>query len=433
MGKYDYLLEKNKGEGKYNYLLEDKKSGKYDDLLTKYKKQKRTEPTVGGSILRSVVRPVATMVARPIQLGATLAGVETEDIDRFSKEKLRGYVAPVPQSGKDVLKDVGRGVQTVAFGLPVTKGTSLFGTKLPAVAPKIGAGLMSGQKLTPTALKTADVTSKAIGFGAEGAMFGAGQALEEGQSPLSGQGLKTTLTGAGFGAALPVAGAFVGRLAGKGGKKAISGAARQADEVAAPVARETAEQAPVRPVEAPKTPSEAIKPQSGRIVSPEELDKAQSILRKDIPDYEPGPTTDAAQRARFNELKETDFDKLVRIATDPNEKDALNNGYARSWLINYADEVGDTDLIRKLADAQEAIEGEAARTVRASRFKSSGNTADVIRDIRQANQKRINIDEERFTQIVDDLKAKYKKIENSIKDKNPTVEIVNKVINDLIC
>lgn len=102
-----------------------------------------------GNIAKSIVSPVATMVARPIQAVAELAGVSDEAVNKFSKEKLGGIVAPTPQSGADVKKDVGRGIQTVAFGAggPVAGGAA-FG---------LGASLEKGNDLfsVQTAFDTA--------------------------------------------------------------------------------------------------------------------------------------------------------------------------------------------------------------------------------------------------------------------------------------
>lgn len=100
---------------------------------------------------KSLVKAPATIVARPLQLAAELImpGDNTEAIDKFSKEKLGGFVAPIPRNAADVKKDVGRGVQTVAFGLPgLASAGAAFGA---------GASLEQGNDLfsTETAFQTA--------------------------------------------------------------------------------------------------------------------------------------------------------------------------------------------------------------------------------------------------------------------------------------
>jgi hypothetical protein len=111
---------------------------------------------------KSLVKAPATILARPFQLGAELLipGDNTEAIDKFSKEKLGGFVAPVPRNTADVKKDVGRGVQTVALGLPgIASGGAAFG---------LGASIEQGNDLlsTDTALSTAGgaLAGKLLGF-----------------------------------------------------------------------------------------------------------------------------------------------------------------------------------------------------------------------------------------------------------------------------
>ena len=91
--------------------------------------------------LKSLVKPIATMIARPLQLGAELLmpGDNTVELDKFSKEKLGGFVAPIPQNVGDLKKDVGRAVQTVAFGMPgLASGGAAFG---------VGASMEEGNDL----------------------------------------------------------------------------------------------------------------------------------------------------------------------------------------------------------------------------------------------------------------------------------------------
>ena len=69
-----------------------------------------TPPEETGGIkgfAKSLLSAPLTILARPLQLGAELLGASAEDVDKFSKEKLGGFVAPVPRSPSDVIKDVG--------------------------------------------------------------------------------------------------------------------------------------------------------------------------------------------------------------------------------------------------------------------------------------------------------------------------------------
>jgi len=137
----------------------------------------------GEGFLKSIVKAPATILARPVQLAAELVmpGDNTEAIDKFSREKLGGFVAPVPQSAADVKKDVGRGIQTAAWGAPgllsggtafgvgssLEKGNDLFSTQT-AVEGALGAG---GAKIAGAVAKPIlNVASKAIEKVAPGAM-----------------------------------------------------------------------------------------------------------------------------------------------------------------------------------------------------------------------------------------------------------------------
>lgn len=110
-------------------------------------------PKEGGGIggfLKSLVSAPATMVARPFQAGAQLLGASSEEVDRVTKKLTGGLVAPVPQNFGDVKKDIGRGIETVAFGAagPVSGGLAVgFGSSIAQ-----GNDVFSGQTLFNTVL-----------------------------------------------------------------------------------------------------------------------------------------------------------------------------------------------------------------------------------------------------------------------------------------
>lgn len=90
-----------------------------------------------SNIFRDITKPAVTLAARPIQLAQTLAGQNpTENIPYY------GDIS-TPKNFSDVGKDVGRGLETIALGLP-------------------GEGI--------------------LGAAGMGALQGAGQAVEEGKS-----------------------------------------------------------------------------------------------------------------------------------------------------------------------------------------------------------------------------------------------------------
>lgn len=102
----------------------------------------------GGNFLTSLIKAPLTMLARPVQAIAELAGASSESVDRVTKKLTGGLVAPVPQNFKDVKKDVGRGVETAALGLGPVSGGAAFG---------LGNSLEAGNDLfsAQTALQTA--------------------------------------------------------------------------------------------------------------------------------------------------------------------------------------------------------------------------------------------------------------------------------------
>lgn len=86
-----------------------------------------------GGFLKGIVSAPATLIARPIQLGAELLGASDQSVNDFTQKYGGGIVAPTPQNTSDVVKDVGRGVQTVALGAgaPLASGAAFgFGSAL---------------------------------------------------------------------------------------------------------------------------------------------------------------------------------------------------------------------------------------------------------------------------------------------------------------
>lgn len=100
-------------------------SNYYNDFLNKQTPNQgtpiSTQPKENflTSLAKGLIEPVATLAARPIQLGAELLGATPEEVNQATQNIAGDFVAPVPQNAQDVLKDVGRGAQTVAYGLPV--------------------------------------------------------------------------------------------------------------------------------------------------------------------------------------------------------------------------------------------------------------------------------------------------------------------------
>lgn len=76
----------------------------------------RATPTFGGEILRGIAKPAVTLMARPAQLTAALMGW-----DENQQTLKSGYLGDIKtsKSGKDVVKDVGRGLELVSNAVGV--------------------------------------------------------------------------------------------------------------------------------------------------------------------------------------------------------------------------------------------------------------------------------------------------------------------------
>lgn len=100
-----------------------------------------------GGLAKSVVSAPATILARPVQAVAELAGASDTDVNKWTDKLTGGLVSHVPENAGDVEKDVGRGIQTVALGLGPIAGGAAFG---------LGNSLEQGNDLfsVQTALQT---------------------------------------------------------------------------------------------------------------------------------------------------------------------------------------------------------------------------------------------------------------------------------------
>lgn len=115
----------------------------------------KDNPSALAAMAKSLFTAPATIVARPFQAAAELAGASSEDVDAATKKIpiVGGLIAPVPQNAADVKKDVGRGIQTVALGVDAPlAGGAAFGA---GASLEQGNDLLSAQTLVDTALGAA--------------------------------------------------------------------------------------------------------------------------------------------------------------------------------------------------------------------------------------------------------------------------------------
>lgn len=121
-----------------------------------------------GDVLKSMVSAPVTMLARPFQAGAELLGASAESVNKWSDKLSGGLIAPVPQNLRDVKKDIGRGIQTAAFGMGPVSGGAAFGA---GYSLEEGNDLMSAQTAFSTVLgagagKVLDLVGKPLLNGA---------------------------------------------------------------------------------------------------------------------------------------------------------------------------------------------------------------------------------------------------------------------------
>lgn len=275
------------------------------------KKKKSTLGKVAsgiGDVAKAIVSPVATTVARPFQAIAMLGGASTEDIDKFT---LGGLIAPTPKSGGDVIKDVGRSIQTVALGLPTTKATKLFGATVKPISSSVAPAMIGSSKLTPKAVKTANVLSKSVGLGTEGAIFGAGAGLEKGELG------KNVAMGAGIGAALPIIGAGLSKAFGKTTSRGAGKVPEVIPEtkVKTPTAKPTEEVIPTtKTVKANEVPVKVAPEQPiQRKISEVEYNEIKTKIENDYSDYDNFSKSDEFKDLDPEYVKQT---YATRKATD---------------------------------------------------------------------------------------------------------------------
>lgn len=101
----------------------------------------KDDPSALSEFVKGIVGAPATILARPVQAVAAIAGASNEQIDEATKKIpiLGDLITPTPKTYADVGKDVGRAAQTVALGTgaPIAGG-ALFGA---------GASLEQGNDL----------------------------------------------------------------------------------------------------------------------------------------------------------------------------------------------------------------------------------------------------------------------------------------------
>lgn len=442
----------------------------------------KKETTLGGDIIRSIVKTPARLATNLIQAaGIVMGDKDPASIQPFSGKYL-GEVKSVGTSGnfkKDLKESVGAGVEMASY-IPVAKGVgtlkSILTSKGKALLPLAGEGALSGllgstgMELGNNARTGEKVSLKNI------AMSTAGGAVA---GPILGVGART-----------------LGRVFGKSSPKIVDNIPSVETPklvTAAEFSKLTPEQAhakyaksqgyepvvpdsqlptidagttpkstlptvqvgesPVRKVPGdftyepvaqfkytaniPETPKQVVetplKVNKADLIPEQEVSEVTRIIQKDIPDIETGPVTVKEQLARFKELESTDPEKLLDIATNPNTQDTLKNNWARSWLINKAEKTGDIQLIKRLAESGESVESEVARELYGSRFKRDGNIADILRDVIKVRSKKVGVTDNLLKKEVSKASKLLKNSIEKLTGVTPTKVELDNILNSLIC
>lgn len=426
-------------------------------------------PTLGGQILRGIVSPVATLLARPVEAVGALAGADINKMNAYTQQAFKGYVAPIDATPSGVVKDIGRGLQTVAMG----------------TVPGIGnaANIIGG-----------------------GAIGGAGIALENGGTDTTGKSLAiNTLLGAGTGALLHGAGKVIPKLSKKGVPQVLDETLNTSDNVATNQIEEIIPSKlspkdkmavysqkmgyePYIPDEQLPTIQAGNVPKSGLptiqvgekppkkvkgdftyepIVEPKPI-QPKPVIEQVIPEVNTAKVTPEIKTNVVNPKQTISVLEDVVRNTDENLGDdfvrqksteyfnrlqkyspeeilgALNKGESldgmpkealSSFLAKHADDTGDLALSKKVRRQMFAEKGgqEAqARTL------SKGTTADITRDIIKGRAKTQGINlqktESEVKNLTKDLTNKVKQvIESSKKNVSVTREQVKEIIKDLMC
>lgn len=226
--------------------------------------------SVGKEIVKGIVSPVVTTVARPFQAAAELAGVSDEKVNSVSKKISGGYIAPTPQNTSDVVKDVGRAIQTVLLGA--------------------GGSALKGASLAKTV-----ATEGAIGAG-----FGASAALEQGGTDTTAKDiLKSSAIGGTVGALAPVALKGISKLLNLSKvAPAVEDVSTKVDGVVAPKVEPTTPKVniPESPAQLPER-TQTSSTQGDNFTFTDKADpqkvattKAQTIYDAKLKDYNQNPT-----------------------------------------------------------------------------------------------------------------------------------------------
>lgn len=174
--------------------------------------------------------------------------------------------------------------------------------------------------------------------------------------------------------------------------------------------------------EAPKTGKDYVPNWSK--VDEETFTKDSENMFNDMKDELPKDFDYGTFQQWSKEVRSLDFDEVVDVAMGGKKKtpNTVPEGAYLSIMKNYADEVHDIQLAKKLADSNVISKG--AQTTVAAKMAKKGNVSDALRDIKTSLMKKKGIDPEKFIKeeatLIKNIQKKFK-------------EVTDEVINSLIC
>lgn len=385
----------------------------------------RSAPTKGGSILRDILKVPATLLARPGQALGAIQGLTPEE--QTVKSKYLGDIKTV-QTGKDVLSDVGRGLELASYGVGIGAGKNILAQSGKQAAKQIAKR---------TALE-----------GAIGGFTGSAGRVITNQSGNLKQDLKDIALGTGIGT---IAGGALGYAGGRLGGKLLSAEERAMEravgkggkfnipEVGTPEIKtksqleEIWKKANQATPNTPETKIPTVKTTkiTENKVSEKEIEYLRNTLPKDEALKVDSITLKDIKEKSIKFIEDNGIEKSKRIALgiEPEPYKYGSQGI-HAELSNYAARTGDGELLSELAQVD--ISKEAAQRTGLGRIREPDNPFYIIKDINNELNKKQNIVNKmnqkfEMNNIIDKLKNKLSNIAEL------SEEQVVKIARKLVC
>lgn len=391
---------------------------------------KKGVKSIAGEVVKSIVKPIATTVARPVQAIAALSGATADEIDAYTKDKFGDFVAPTPRNASDVVKDIGRAVETV-------------------LTVPLGGGAIKALKLGSQAVKGAKVTQSlgqlAATSAIEGAGYGVGSALEQGGAETKGIDiLKDATIGAVTGAVAPVAFKAVGKVF-KGKAPKVPEIIPETKVPVSAIEKEVPEVIPTGKATQQATPEipkvEQVIPegkQQTKTTTPEEIPTPnQQKIFNEIKDSNPRDFTSKSieqQTSIFNQKVKDNT--ILDVIINNDTSSGLNRQYAYRAYNDLLDTLNTPEaaaIAKRLSYYKGEIISETGQALSLSRVGSKNSTAEILADVaKQRAEKIVGKNSKKINKEIDDI---IREVESSIKGNNipPSNSIIKDILKTIQC